>query len=64
VGLDIDRCIKWCHQSYCIVGLKPVTFSQWERIDKLEQQRGSEMGKPREKVTSLEEMVTVATTDQ
>ena len=48
----------------CPTGLKPVTFTQWEKIDKLEQQRGSEMGKPREKVISLEEMVTVATTDQ
>ena len=38
-------------------------FSQWEKIDKLEQQRGSEIGKPREKVTSIEEMVTVATKD-
>ena len=46
-----------------VTGLKPVTFIQWEKIDKLEQERGNEMGKPREKVTSLEEMVNVATTD-
>ena len=52
------------HMGLYAAGLKPVTFTQWEKIDKLEQQRGNEMGKPREKVTSLEEMVTVATKDQ
>jgi len=45
-------------------GLEPITFSQWEKIDHLEQQRGSELGKPREKVISVEEMVTVATTKE
>ncbi|XP_065898744.1 NADPH:adrenodoxin oxidoreductase, mitochondrial-like isoform X2 [Dysidea avara] len=46
-----------------IKGLDPITFSQWEKIDHLEQQRGNELGKPREKVISVEEMVTVATTE-
>uniref|UniRef100_A0A3B3Y873 NADPH:adrenodoxin oxidoreductase, mitochondrial n=1 Tax=Poecilia mexicana TaxID=48701 RepID=A0A3B3Y873_9TELE len=41
-------------------GVKPVTFSDWEKIDSLETRRGDACGKPREKLLSVEEMLKVA----
>ncbi|XP_054913652.1 NADPH:adrenodoxin oxidoreductase, mitochondrial [Poeciliopsis prolifica] len=41
-------------------GVKPVTFSDWEKIDSLETRRGEACGKPREKLLSVEEMLKVA----
>ncbi|XP_072312108.1 NADPH:adrenodoxin oxidoreductase, mitochondrial [Eucyclogobius newberryi] len=43
-------------------GIKPVTFSDWEKINQLESQRGAATGKPREKILSVEEMLKVAQT--
>lgn len=43
-------------------GIKPVTFSDWEKIDEVETQRGEAMGKPREKLLTVEEMLEVAQT--
>lgn len=43
-------------------GVEPVTFSEWEKIDLEETQRGGAVGKPREKLISVEEMLTVART--
>lgn len=43
-------------------GVKPVTFSDWEKIDHLEATRGEANGKPREKLLSVEEMLTAART--
>ncbi|XP_071763934.2 NADPH:adrenodoxin oxidoreductase, mitochondrial [Centroberyx gerrardi] len=43
-------------------GVKPVTFSDWEKIDKEETRRGEAMGKPREKLLVVEEMLQVAWT--
>lgn len=42
------------------VGVKPVTFSNWEKIDSLEMSRGEASGKPREKLLTVEEMLQVA----
>uniref|UniRef100_A0A8C3GB55 NADPH:adrenodoxin oxidoreductase, mitochondrial n=1 Tax=Cyclopterus lumpus TaxID=8103 RepID=A0A8C3GB55_CYCLU len=41
-------------------GVKPVTFSDWEKIDRVELSRGEAVGKPREKLLTVEEMLQVA----
>lgn len=41
-------------------GVRPVFFDQWHRIDEVEQERGRELGKPREKITSVKEMLVIA----
>ncbi|XP_071329324.1 NADPH:adrenodoxin oxidoreductase, mitochondrial [Trachinotus anak] len=43
-------------------GVKPVSFSDWEKIDGAEMKRGETSGKPREKLLSVEEMLQVART--
>lgn len=43
-------------------GVKPVTFSDWEKIDSLERRRGEACGKPREKLLTVEEMLRAART--
>nr|XP_057918083.1 NADPH:adrenodoxin oxidoreductase, mitochondrial isoform X2 [Doryrhamphus excisus] len=42
--------------------VKPVTFSDWEKIDRVETRRGESTGKPREKLLTVEEMLQVAWT--
>ncbi len=42
------------------VGVKPVIFSDWEKIDSVEVSRGEAAGKPREKLLTVEEMLQVA----
>ena len=41
------------------VGAFPVSFSDWELIDQEERRRGQRLRKPREKIVSVEEMITV-----
>ncbi|CAL1615236.1 unnamed protein product [Knipowitschia caucasica] len=43
-------------------GIKAVTFSDWEKIDLQEISRGAAVGKPREKVLRVEEMLELAHT--
>uniref|UniRef100_A0A8C4DU75 NADPH:adrenodoxin oxidoreductase, mitochondrial n=1 Tax=Dicentrarchus labrax TaxID=13489 RepID=A0A8C4DU75_DICLA len=38
-------------------GVKPVIFSDWEKIDSVEMSRGEAAGKPREKLLTVEEML-------
>lgn len=40
--------------------MKPVIFSDWEKIDGVETSRGEAIGKPREKLLAVEEMLQVA----
>ena len=40
-------------------GLRPVSWHDWLRIDEAEQERGRPLGKPREKFTSVEDMLKV-----
>ena len=42
------------------LGVRPVFFDQWNLIDQVEQERGRELGKPREKIISVQEMLNVA----
>ncbi|KAM9774070.1 NADPH:adrenodoxin oxidoreductase, mitochondrial isoform X1 [Syngnathus typhle] len=41
-------------------GVKPVTFSDWEKIDSVEMKRGESVGKPREKLLTVANMLEVA----
>ncbi|XP_020613236.1 NADPH:adrenodoxin oxidoreductase, mitochondrial-like [Orbicella faveolata] len=41
-------------------GVKPVFFDQWRKIDQVEQERGRQLGKPREKIISVQEMLDIA----
>uniref|UniRef100_A0A673CWZ1 NADPH:adrenodoxin oxidoreductase, mitochondrial n=1 Tax=Sphaeramia orbicularis TaxID=375764 RepID=A0A673CWZ1_9TELE len=43
-------------------GVKPVSFSDWEKIDNAEMKKGEASGKPREKLLSVEEMLRVVQT--
>ena len=41
-------------------GINPVSFAQWERIDKCEQKFGASRGKPREKIVDVEKLLSLA----
>lgn len=41
-------------------GVRPVFFDQWRKIDQVEQKRGNERGKPREKIVHVHEMLNIA----
>lgn len=41
-------------------GIRPVTYKGWEKIDKVEQERGKKLGKPREKIVDISEMKEIA----
>lgn len=43
-----------------VVGKQIVSFSDWDKIDLEEIQRGTPIGKPREKIVDIEEMLQVA----
>ena len=43
-----------------VTGIKPVTFSDWEKIDAVEKSRGESCRKPREKIVDVDEMLNVA----
>ncbi|KAA8496603.1 NADPH:adrenodoxin oxidoreductase, mitochondrial [Porphyridium purpureum] len=47
-----------------IRGVRLVDFDSWRRIDTRESAAGAAMGKPRQKLTSLEELLHTASTDQ
>lgn len=40
-------------------GCSPLSFADWEKIDAVEKERGELVGKPREKFTSISEMLSV-----
>lgn len=41
-------------------GIRPVTFSDWQKIDAVEKSRGESRGKPREKIVDVDEMLDIA----
>lgn len=41
-------------------GCSPISFADWEKIDSAEKERGTLVGKPREKFTSIHDMVDIA----
>src|SRR5262249_15169753 len=40
-------------------GVQVVSFDDWKRLDQVEQERGKALGKPRQKVTSIPEMLEI-----
>ena len=40
-------------------GVEPVTFIQWETLDREERERGKQLLKPREKITDVKEMLNI-----
>ncbi len=40
-------------------GIRIVDYAAWEKIDQVEIERGQQLGKPREKITSVDEMLAV-----
>ena len=45
---------------FYISGVHVVTFEGWKRIDAEETKRGVALGKPREKITDIREMLEIA----
>ena len=43
-----------------VADITHVSFSDWEKIDEAERERGEAKGKPREKIVDIEEMLNVA----
>ena len=43
-----------------LAGIRPVTFSDWQKIDAVEKSRGESRGKPREKIVDVDEMLDIA----
>lgn len=41
-------------------GIQVVSYSDWEKIDKVECERGEKLGKPREKIVDVNEMLEIA----
>lgn len=57
----------WLHSTFYVeksslvsTGVKPVIFSDWEKIDSVETSKGEAIGKPREKLLTVQEMLQVA----
>lgn len=52
----------YVEKSFSLVstGVKPVVFSDWEKIDMVETSKGEGVGKPREKLLTVQEMLQVA----
>lgn len=47
------------HHLLTLTGLRPVTFTDWNRLDKFEVEAGTKLGKPREKVTNVQKMLDI-----
>ena len=47
------------HEFYNLIGVQPTTFSDWEKIDAAEVREGERVGKPREKVISIQTMLDI-----
>ena len=45
---------------YLFIGIRYTTFDDWLKIDKVEIERGKAVGKPREKICNIEEMLKIA----
>lgn len=41
-------------------GIQIVSYEDWEKIDRVEQERGKQLGKPREKIVDVAEMLEIA----
>lgn len=41
-------------------GVQVISFEDWEKIDQEERKRGKAVGKPREKIVDIQEMLSIA----
>ncbi|XP_014616513.1 PREDICTED: NADPH:adrenodoxin oxidoreductase, mitochondrial isoform X2 [Polistes canadensis] len=48
------------HKILNMKNIPTVSYSNWEKIDQVERQRGKDLGKPREKIVSISEMLNIA----
>ncbi|KAF7392896.1 hypothetical protein HZH66_008729 [Vespula vulgaris] len=48
------------HKVLNLKNIPTISYSDWEKIDQIERQRGKEMGKPREKIVDISEMLNIA----
>ncbi|KAM3176322.1 hypothetical protein ACTXT7_006738 [Hymenolepis weldensis] len=55
-----SRFVPWIAAAGLSIGGRPVSFEEWERVDAKEKANGKDLGKPREKITSLKEILQVA----
>jgi len=44
----------------CFAGVTPISFAEWEKIDREEKSRGEQCGKPREKFANVNDMLKYA----
>jgi len=56
----ITKYLFMCDSLFLLSGIKPVFFDQWRKIDQVELERGRQLGKPREKIISVQEMLDIA----
>ena len=59
IGLSIKILNTWYVWLILSIGLSPVLFSDWEAIDEEEQRRGCSVGKPREKIVLITDMMNI-----
>ena len=52
--------VDTCLFAFSPAGVQVVSFDDWQAMDRIEVQRGQVIGKPREKITSVEEMLQIA----
>ena len=45
-------------------GVEPVSFMQWETLDREERERGKQLQKPREKIVDVNEMLHIVKQEQ
>ncbi|KAJ8897905.1 hypothetical protein PR048_003262 [Dryococelus australis] len=59
-SLSTNSCEVWLDYMYVVIGVQWVSFEDWERIDAVEKERGALVGKPREKIVDIKEMLAIA----
>ena len=43
-----------------LLGIRPVTFEEWKKIDEYEIKQGKKVGKPREKIVDIKDFLEIA----
>lgn len=60
-SLDVfNSCLNvLMYNYYVLAGIQTVCFKEWEKINKVEMEKGSKSGKPREKIVDIGEMLNI-----
>lgn len=56
---DCGSKLLYVETCFASTGVKPVLFSDWEKIDSVETHKGEAIGKPREKILTVQEMLQI-----